>query len=70
MQLWRIVHGNVVDSRMAGLGNEVPVIEAAQERMVADRQLVFVDTEELCWQKNLFDAIEMIERGLGTPAER
>ena len=68
-QLRRIVDGNVIDSRMARLGNEIPVIESPQERMMAPRELVFVYAEQLLGQELLLDMIEMIECGLGSPAE-
>ena len=68
-QLRCIVDGNVIDSRMARLGNEIPVIESPQERMMAPRELVFVYAEQLLGQELLLDMIEMIECGLGSPAE-
>ena len=68
-QLRCIVDGNVIDSRMARLGNEIPVVESPQERMMALRELVFVYAEQLLGQELLLDMIEMIECGLGSPAE-
>lgn len=68
-QFRRVVDGNVIYGRMAGLGNEVAVIEAPKQRMVLLSQLVFKDTEELGRQIPFVDAVVVVEPGLGAPAE-
>ena len=54
---------------MAGLGNEIPVVKAPQQRMVLHCQTVTVNAEKFSWQRMLLNAVVVIQHGLGAPAE-
>lgn len=54
---------------MTGLGNEIAVVEAPEERMVGQGEIVLVNTEEFPWKDSLFHPIVPIQPCLGGPAE-
>ena len=63
------VHGLVVDIRMAGLGNEIPVVKAPQQGMMLYRQTVTVNTEKFPRQCVLLHTVKIVQHSLGAPAE-
>lgn len=54
---------------MTGLGDEIAVVEAPEERMVGQGEIVLVNTEEFPWKDSLFHTIVPVQPCLGGPAE-
>ncbi len=60
---------HVVDGCVAGLGDEVAVVEAAKEWVVVHGEAVLVDAEEFAGKDFFLYAVAAVESGLGGPAE-
>ena len=68
-QFRRDIHFFIVNGSMTGLGDEIAVVEAPEERMVGQGEIVLVNTEEFPWKDSLFHPIVPIQPCLGGPAE-
>ena len=55
--------------RMARVRHEELIVEAAEELLVLDAEVMLVDAEDLLWHLVLRDAVVVVEAGLRAPAD-